>query len=293
MFALRPCVKSAAIRIDLVCAQPASCQGRGGRCTCRSTDHSNSCNTSSAAALLYIFSRSCLKLSRGIADPGGASLTVNVVPAGSPQWIVLLAAPTNQILSTGTYMFARTADIDLYGLELFMAPGSRRCNTSGRITIQEMPSSTLTSAAFVFGSHNASAVIAWMRAVAPLPFDTVVTGTGALLNRSDFDSLLQYLEHLKAEVAAGYKAGLSADQIQSAPTVRRISTGPARGRTERAHRCDLASRGRISKARPACNGFPEMASIVTRSTRAPREAGRLLGASVCESRSDDSVPSRK
>ncbi|MEO8678855.1 MAG: hypothetical protein ABI665_07405 [Vicinamibacterales bacterium] len=83
-----------------------------------------------------------------------------------------------------------------------------------------------TSTAFVFADVSPHDMLAWLRGVARLPFDTVVTDRGESFSRDRFDSLNQYAEALSSAARSAYLAGRSLAQTSSDPAMQKYAGSP-------------------------------------------------------------------
>lgn len=73
---------------------------------------------------------------------------------------------------------------------------------------------------------NASAALAWVRAIGALDFEAVITGDGQTISRAEVESLRQYLDALFTTVAEGYAAGRSIEELQTTVTHDAFRTAP-------------------------------------------------------------------
>jgi hypothetical protein len=73
---------------------------------------------------------------------------------------------------------------------------------------------------------NAADVLAWARVVAPLEFDTLISGDGQTVTRAEVVALRQYLEALFVEVSGGYDLGRSIPELQTSLTFDKFRTAP-------------------------------------------------------------------
>lgn len=85
------------------------------------------------------------------------------------------------------------------------------------------PPFAASSAAFVSSAHD---VVQWVRAVAPLPFDTLLSGTGERVSHAEVDTLRDYVNALLGIVADGYERGLTVAAIQRTTALDAFSTSP-------------------------------------------------------------------
>lgn len=67
---------------------------------------------------------------------------------------------------------------------------------------------------FSFGAARPRDVFTWLRALAPLDFDTILFGNGQVLSRTDFDALAQYLEALRGLVITSYERGQTLSELE-------------------------------------------------------------------------------
>ena len=69
----------------------------------------------------------------------------------------------------------------------------------------------------LFDSFTPMAARSWLRRVAPLPFDVLVSGRGETTPAADVEALALYVETLVASVHEGYETGSSLADIQGSP----------------------------------------------------------------------------
>jgi hypothetical protein len=67
----------------------------------------------------------------------------------------------------------------------------------------------------VFGPQRIRELLAWLDAVAAIPFDVLLTGRGETASATDLRLLRSYLSDIFAGVAAGYEAGQTLAQLQA------------------------------------------------------------------------------
>jgi glyoxylase-like metal-dependent hydrolase (beta-lactamase superfamily II) len=73
----------------------------------------------------------------------------------------------------------------------------------------------ITAVPFSFGPDRPRDVFNWIHTVASLDFDTLLTGAGDRIARSEFMQLREYLDSVRDGVAAGYEVGDTATQLQA------------------------------------------------------------------------------
>jgi glyoxylase-like metal-dependent hydrolase (beta-lactamase superfamily II) len=73
----------------------------------------------------------------------------------------------------------------------------------------------ITTVPFSFGPDRPRDVFNWIHTVSSLEFDTLLTGAGDTIARSEFIQLRDYLDSVRDGVAAGYEAGDTATQLQA------------------------------------------------------------------------------
>jgi hypothetical protein len=73
----------------------------------------------------------------------------------------------------------------------------------------------ITTVPFSFGPDRPRDVFNWIHTVSSLEFDTLLTGAGDTVARSQFIQLRDYLDSVRDGVAAGYEAGDTATQLQA------------------------------------------------------------------------------
>jgi hypothetical protein len=81
----------------------------------------------------------------------------------------------------------------------------------------------LAAGGFSFGAEDPHDMLAWLRGVAALPFDTILTAGGSALTRDRFDAAHQYAEALASAANAAYIAGRSLQQALADPAMQRFA----------------------------------------------------------------------
>lgn len=120
------------------------------------------------------------------------------------------------------YVMRTIVDVSGHKIEILNPTPAYRSDTSAILFPEERVlfsagSPVITDAAPAFKGHNARDVLQWMHAIAPLAFDLAVSGTGAVMPRADFDTLLHYLDDLRTTAVAAYSAGLPIADSLDAP----------------------------------------------------------------------------
>lgn len=82
---------------------------------------------------------------------------------------------------------------------------------------------------FGFGSAKVPEVLEWLRAVAQLPFDTVITADRSI-SKDSFSEIVRYAEDLERVAADGYLHGWSTDRTAAATPFNRYARSPIDGR---------------------------------------------------------------
>ena len=76
-----------------------------------------------------------------------------------------------------------------------------------------------TAVPFSFSGQRPSDVFNWLHTVSALDFDTVLFGDGQRATRTQITQLAEYLDAMRAEVAAEYERGYSLDEVQARVTL--------------------------------------------------------------------------
>jgi hypothetical protein len=84
----------------------------------------------------------------------------------------------------------------------------------------------VTVAPFAFRDALPREVFAWIRAVAPLDFDTLLTGEGATASRASLIVLREYLDALDEAVADARARGLTFRELEAGPALAAFAGGP-------------------------------------------------------------------
>jgi hypothetical protein len=96
---------------------------------------------------------------------------------------------------------------------------------SARVAVAvDPPPVTITP--FAFRDAWPQDVFAWLRAVAPLDFDTLLTGEGITGSHADLVVLREYLDALDEAVADAQTRGLSFQELEASPALAPFAGGP-------------------------------------------------------------------
>ena len=84
----------------------------------------------------------------------------------------------------------------------------------------------VTAVPFSFGTARAGEVYAWLEAITPLDFDSVLTSDGQVISRMQVSELAAYLDAVRTEVATQYEQGRSLAQIQATAVPEQFRDSP-------------------------------------------------------------------
>ena len=76
---------------------------------------------------------------------------------------------------------------------------------------------------FSFGGANPRDVMVWLRALATLPFDTIITGRGETLTRSAFDEVVRFAEDVFSTSVEAYTRGATVQRAAASPNLQRYA----------------------------------------------------------------------